>query len=155
MADSQTTGLQERIDADLKQAMRDRNEVEKLALRALKTSITLARTATADHTLTDTELLAIVQKEAKRRRDTAAEYERLGATQQAAAELAELPVLERYLPPQLSEAELEEVVRGVIVEKGATSLKEMGSVMSGVMARVTGVADGKAVNQIVRRLLSS
>jgi hypothetical protein len=79
----------------------------------------------------------------------------LGAADKAAGELAELPVLERYLPPQLDEAALEAIVRTVIAEKGATSLKELGSVMSGVMARVTGVADGKAVNQIVRRLLSS
>ncbi len=78
----------------------------------------------------------------------------MGAAKQAEGELAELVVIERYLPRQLSEAELEEIVRAVIAEKGATSMKEMGAVMSGVMARVTGVADGKAVNQIVRRLLS-
>ncbi len=155
MTESQTVSLQERIETDLKQAMRDRNEVEKMALRALKTAITMARTATANHTVTEPEILAIVQKEAKRRRDTAAEYERLGEPQRAAAELAELPALERYLPAQLGEAELEAIVRTVIAEKGATSIKEMGSVMSGVMARVVGVADGKAVNQIVRRLLTS
>src|SRR4051812_649469 len=155
MTETQTAGLQARIEADLKQAMRDRNEVEKMALRALKTSITLARTATDNHPLTEAEILTVIQKEAKRRRDTAAEYERLGAADKAAGELAELPVLERYLPPQLNEAELEAIVRTVIAEKGATSLKDLGSVMAGVMARVTGVADGKAVNQIVRRLLSS
>ena len=155
MTETQTAGLQARIEADIKQAMRDRNEVEKMALRALKTSITLARTATDNHALSEAEILTVIQKEAKRRRDTAAEYERLGAADKAAGELAELPVLERYLPPQLDEAALEAIVRTVIAEKGATSLKELGSVMSGVMARVTGVADGKAVNQIVRRLLSS
>ena len=64
-------------------------------------------------------------------------------------------MIERYLPRQLNEAELEAIVRAVIAEKGITSMKEMGSLMSAVMARVTGVADGKAVNQIVRRLLSS
>ncbi len=154
MSETQTAGLQERIEADLRQAMRDRNEVDKLALRNVKTAITLARTATANHDLSEAEILAVLQKEAKRRRDTAAEYERLGASKQAEGELAELAVIERYLPRQLSEAELEEIVRAVIAEKGATSMKEMGAIMSGVMARVTGVADGKAVNQIVRRLLS-
>lgn len=154
MSETQTIGLQARIETDLKQAMRDRNEVDKLALRNVKTALTLARTATANHELNDAEVLTILQKEAKKRRDTAAEYERLGATKQAQEELAELAVIERYLPRQLSEAELEEIVRAVIAEKGATSMKELGSVMSGVMARVTGVADGKAVNQIVRRLLS-
>lgn len=154
MSETQTAGLQERIEADLKQAMRDRNEVDKLALRNVKTAITLARTATANHNLSEAEILAVLQKEAKRRRDTATEYERLGASKQAEGELAELAVIERYLPRQLNETELEEIVRAVITEKGATSMKEMGAVMSGVMARVTGVADGKAVNQIVRRLLS-
>jgi len=154
MSETQTAGLQERIEADLKQAMRDRNEVDKLALRNVKTAITLARTATANHNLSEAEILAVLQKEAKRRRDTATEYERLGASKQAEGELAELAVIERYLPRQLNETELEEIVRAVIAEKGATSMKEMGAVMSGVMARVTGVADGKAVNQIVRRLLS-
>ena len=154
MSETQTAGLQERIEADLKRAMRDRNEVDKLALRNVKTAITLARTATANHNLSEAEILAVLQKEAKRRRDTATEYERLGASKQAEGELAELAVIERYLPRQLNETELEEIVRAVIAEKGATSMKEMGAVMSGVMARVTGVADGKAVNQIVRRLLS-
>ena len=154
MTDSTTTSLSERIEADLKQAMRDRKEVDKMALRALKTALTMARTATANHDLSEAEVLAVIQKEAKRRRDTAAEYERLGASDKVVAELAELPVLERYLPRQLSEAEVEVIVRAVIAEKGATSIKEMGSVMSGVMARVTGVSDGKVVNAIVRRLLS-
>jgi len=154
MTDTTTPTLSERIDADLKQAMRDRKEVDKMALRALKTALTMARTATANHDLTEAEVQTVIQKEAKRRRDTAAEYERLGAPDKAAAELAELPILERYLPRQLSEAEVEVIVREVIAEKGATSMKEMGSVMSGVMARVTGVSDGKVVNAIVRRLLS-
>ncbi len=154
MTDTTTPTLSERIDADLKQAMRDRKEVDKMALRALKTALTMARTATANHDLTEAEVQTVIQKEAKRRRDTAAEYERLGAPDKAAAELAELPILERYLPRQLSEAEVEVIVREVIAEKGATSIKEMGSVMSGVMARVTGVSDGKVVNAIVRRLLS-
>lgn len=154
MTDTTTPNLSERIEADLKQAMRDRKEVDKMALRALKTALTMARTATANHDLTEAEVQTVIQKEAKRRRDTAAEYERLGAPDKAAAELAELPILERYLPRQLSEAEVEVIVREVIAEKGATSMKEMGSVMSGVMARVTGVSDGKVVNGIVRRLLS-
>jgi len=154
MTDTTTPTLSERIDADLKQAMRDRKEVDKMALRALKTALTMARTATANHDLTEAEVQTVIQKEAKRRRDTAAEYERLGAPDKAAAELAELPILERYLPRQLSEAEVEVIVREVIAEKGATSMKEMGSVMAGVMARVTGVSDGKVVNGIVRRLLS-
>lgn len=147
--------LQARIDADLKQAMRDRNEVAKLTLRSVKTALTEARTSGQQHELTDAEVVAVVQKEAKRRRDAAAEFERLGDQNRAASELAELAILEQYLPRQMSEAEVEEVARRVIVEVGATSPKQMGAVMAAMMTAVKGQADGKLVNQVVRRLLGS
>ena len=73
------SALVERIDNDLKQAMRDKNEVAKLTLRSVKTALTEARTSGAEHSLSEAEVLAVVQKEAKRRRDAAAEYERVGA----------------------------------------------------------------------------
>lgn len=147
--------LQARIDADLKQAMRDRNEVAKLTLRSVKTALTEARTSGQQHELTDAEVVAAVQKEAKRRRDAAAEFERLGDPNRAASELAELAILEQYLPRQMSEAEVEEVARRVIAEVGATSPKQMGAVMAAMMTAVKGQADGKLVNQVVRRLLGS
>jgi uncharacterized protein YqeY len=150
-----TMTLAEQIDADLKQAMRDKDEIAKLALRAAKTALVEARTATANHALGDAEAIAVLQKLAKRRRDTAAEYEKLGVAERAQSELAEMAVLERYLPRQLSEGEIEEIARIVIAQKGATSLREMGSVMGAVMEQVAGRADGKAVNQVVKRLLSS
>ena len=147
--------LPTRIDADLKQAMRDRDEVTKLTLRSVKTALTEARTSGAQHTLSEDEVLAVVQKEAKRRRDAAAEYERLGDANRAAAELVELAVLERYLPRQMSEAEVEVIARRVIAEIGATSPKQMGAVMAAMMPEVKGQADGKLVSQVVRRLLGS
>jgi hypothetical protein len=96
----------------------------------------------------------VLQKLAKRRRDTASEYEKLGLPDRAQAELAELAIFERYLPSQLSPEAVEEIVRGVIAQKGATTVREMGGVMSAVMEQVAGQADGKLVSQIVRRLLS-
>ena len=147
--------LPTRIDADLKQAMRDRDEVTKLTLRSVKTALTEARTSGAQHELTEDEVLAVVQKEAKRRRDAAAEYERLGDANRAAAELVELAVLERYLPRQMSEAEVETIARRVVDEVGATSPKQMGAVMAAMMPEVKGLADGKLVSQVVRRLLGS
>jgi uncharacterized protein YqeY len=147
--------LQSRIDADLKQAMRERDEVTKLTLRAVKTALTEARTSGAQHELSAEEVLAVVQKEAKRRRDAAAEYERLGDANRANAELVELAVLERYLPRQLSEAEVEVIARRVIAGLGATSPKQMGAVMAALMPEVKGEADGKLVSQVVRRLLGS
>ena len=154
---TQTNGgdLVQQIDNDLKQAMRDKNEVAKLTLRSVKTALTEARTSGAEHSLSEAEVLAVLQKEAKRRRDAAAEYERVGDTQRAAAELAEMAVLDKYLPQQMSEAEIEVVAQAAIAQVGATSPKQMGAVMSAIMAQVGGKADGKLVNQVVRRLLSS
>ena len=147
-----------RIDADLQQAMRDKNSTVKLALRAVKTALTEASKATPDQSMgnesmTDEQVQAVIQKEAKRRRDAAAEYVKHGAAERAEAERAELTVLEQYLPQQLDEHEIEAIVRVVIDELGATSMREMGSVMSATMPRVAGLADGKAVSQVVRRLL--
>ncbi|MCB0093862.1 MAG: GatB/YqeY domain-containing protein [Caldilineaceae bacterium] len=146
--------LELQIDADLKRAMLDKDNTAKLALRSVKTALTEARKSGAAHQLDDEETLAVVQKEAKRRRDAAAEYKRLGQAERADEELAELVILERYLPQQLSEAQIEEIVRQVIAEVGAESPRDMGKVMSATMPKVAGVADGKAVNKVAQRLLS-
>lgn len=144
------------LDADLKQAMRDRDEVAKLTLRAVKTALTEMRTSgRAEHALGYDDVLGVLKREAKRRRDTAAEFERLGDPARAAAELAELAVLERYLPQQMDDAAIEAIVRQVIADLGADSSKQMGAVMAGVMAEVEARADGKRVNQVVRRLLGN
>jgi uncharacterized protein YqeY len=151
----QTMTLAERIDADLKQAMRDRDETAKLTLRALKTALLQARASgAAAHELSEEEVLDVVRREAKRRRDTADEFEKLGAPERAAAEMAEYAVLQRYLPQQLDDAELEAIARAVIAELGATSVKQLGQVMPAVLAQTGARADGKRVNQVVRRLLS-
>jgi uncharacterized protein YqeY len=147
--------LLQRIDLDLKQAMRDKNEVAKLTLRAVKTALTEARTSSAEHVLTYAEVVTVVQKEAKRRRDAAEEYQRVGDQARADAELAELKVLENYLPRQMDAAEIEPIARRVIAQLGATSQKQLGAVMSATMAEVAGKADGKLVNQVVRRLLGN
>lgn len=147
--------LAERIDADLKQAMRDRNETTKLTLRALKTAFMQARTSGEEaHELTDAEMLEIVRREAKRRSDAADEYQKLGSPERAQAEMAEYQVLQQYLPQQLSDDEIEVIVRAVIAETGATSVKQMGQVMPAVLALTGALADGKRVNQTVRRLLT-
>jgi uncharacterized protein YqeY len=155
MSDTVATELVGRIDSDLKQAMRDKDEVTKLTLRSVKTALTEARTSGAEHTLGQDEVMAVIQKEAKRRRDAAAEYTRVGDRTRADAELAELHVLEKYLPHQLDETEIEAIARRVIAQLGATSPKQFGTVMSAVMAETQGNADGKAVSQVVRRLLGS
>jgi uncharacterized protein YqeY len=146
--------LLQQIDADLKQAMRDKNEVAKLTLRSVKTALTEARTSGAEHALDHAAVVAVLQKEAKRRRDAAEEYQRVGDDARAGAELAELKVLERYLPSQMDDAGIEAIAQRVVAQLGATSLKQMGAVMSAAMAEIAGQADGKRVNQVVRRLLA-
>lgn len=147
--------LTERIDADLRQAMRERNEAAKLALRSLKTALMQARTGGEQaHELSEDEVIEVVRREAKRRKEAAEEFERLGAPDRAAAEMLEYQVLQQYLPQQLTEAEIEELARSVIAELGASSLKQMGQVMQAVLAKTGARADGRTVNQIVRRLLS-
>ena len=147
--------LLQQIDADLKRAMRDKDEVTKLTLRSVKTALTEARTSGVEHELSQAEVIAVVQKEAKRRRDAAAEFQRVGDQKRADAELAEMKVLDKYLPRQMDEAEIEVVAKRVIDQLGATSQKQMGAVMSATMAELGGKADGKLVNQVVRRLLGS
>jgi uncharacterized protein YqeY len=134
--------------------MRDRDEVAKLTLRAVKTAITEMSKSGADIQINDEMVMQVLQREAKRRRDAAAEYEELHQADRAAQEQAELAILEQYLPKQLEDREIEAIVREVLAETGASSMREMGAVMSAVMQRVTGLADGKRVNQIVRRLLT-
>jgi uncharacterized protein YqeY len=145
--------LLHQLDTDLQQAMRDRDEIRKLTLRSAKTALTEAMKASTDHNLADEQVIAVLQKEAKRRREAATEYEKAGETHRASLELAELAVLEGYLPKALDEAEIEKIAIAVIAEVGASSQKEFGKVMSPVMARVAGRADGKLVGAVVRRLL--
>jgi uncharacterized protein YqeY len=149
------TELEARIDADLKQAMRSQDTIAKLALRAVKTALTEATKTGTDHDLTEEKVMAVIQREAKRRREAAAEYDKVGATAPAEQERAELAVLERYLPRQLSEAEVEALARTVIAEVGASSPRDLNKVMPVMMARVAGVSDGKVVSQVVRRLLGA
>lgn len=145
--------IQARIDADLHEAMRAQDTIAKLALRAVKTALTEASKAGANHELDDNQVIGVIQREAKRRREAAAEYMRVGARALAAQEEAELAILERYLPRQLDEAEIEAMARQVIAETGAASARELGKVMPVLMARLGGAADGKLASQVVRRLL--
>ncbi|MEZ4734281.1 MAG: GatB/YqeY domain-containing protein [Caldilineaceae bacterium] len=154
MSEQTQLSLQERINADLKRSMLERNDVAKLALRSVKTALTILASAGANHELSEAQVMAAIRKEIKQRRDSATEYEKLGAPEKAVPELAEAAVLEQYLPAQMSEEQIEEIVRNVIAETGATSPRELGKVMAAAMTRVNGLADGKAVNAVARRLLS-
>ncbi len=141
------------IDADLRDAMRNRDETGKLTLRSVKTALTEAAKAGENHTLNHETVLAVLQREAKRRREAAAEYQKVGEQSRAAQELAELAVLQRYLPQQMNEAEIEALARAAIAATGATSMRDMGKVMSAALAQADGKADGKLLSSTVKRLL--
>ena len=146
--------LEERLDADLKDAMKSGDTTRKLAIRAVKTAITEAKVAGVEaKTVSDADVLAIITKQVKQRRDSIIEYTKGGRTDLVAQEQAEIAVLEVYLPKQLSEAEVRERAQAVIAELGVTDMKGFGSVMKRLSADLRGIADGQTVNRVVRELL--
>jgi uncharacterized protein YqeY len=146
--------LEERLDADLKDAMKSGDTTRKLAIRAVKTAITEAKVAgTEAKTVSDADVLAIITKQVKQRRDSIIEYNKGGRPDLAVQEQAEIAVLEVYLPKQLSEAEIRERAQAVIAELGMTDMKGFGSVMKRLSADLRGIADGQIINRVVRELL--
>jgi hypothetical protein len=146
--------LEERLDTDLKDAMKSGDTTRKLAIRAVKTAITEAKVAgTEAKTVTDADVLAIITKQVKQRRDSAIEYNKGNRPDLAAQEEAEIKVLEVYLPRQLSEAEIRERAQAVIAELGVTDMKGLGPVMKRLSADLRGIADGQIINRVVRELL--
>ena len=146
--------LMDRLNADLKEAMRGGDQVRKLALRAVKTAIRQAEVAGEEaRTLSEQEILVIIAKEAKQRRDAIVEFEKGGRPDLVEQEQAELAVLESYLPQQLTREEIAEITQRVIAAVGATGPRQMGLVMRPLMEELRGLADGKLVNQVVQELL--
>jgi uncharacterized protein YqeY len=147
--------LEEQLAADLKEAMRSRDETRKLAIRSVKTAITEAKVSGDEaRSLTDQDVLAIIAKQIKQRRDSAAEFAKGGRADLVAQEEAEIVVLLPYLPAQLDDAAIRVRAAAVIAELGVTDLKGMGPVMKRLSADLRGQADGQTVNRIVRELLS-
>ena len=149
--------FQARIDQDIKAAMMARETAKLGVLRMLKTSLMNAaiEKGGAGSTLDDTEALAIVRKEVKKRQDSVEAFEKGGRPEMAASEKAEIEILNAYLPQQLSAAELEALVKAAIAEAGATSKKDMGVVMKLVNAKSAGRADGRTLSAEVQKQLPS
>ncbi|MBN8248826.1 MAG: GatB/YqeY domain-containing protein [Verrucomicrobia bacterium] len=145
--------LQETLTAELKAAMLSRNADRTATLRLIKSALGYAMIEKKTEQLPDPEVLVVLQREAKKRRDAREEYERGGRPELAAQEAAELAIIEEFLPKALSEAELESLVRAVLAETGVTSKKEMGVVMKAAQARAGGRADGRLLSGVVSRLL--
>lgn len=146
--------IQEQLTADLKPALREKDEARKSAIRMALAALKNARVAkNAD--LTADEELAALSQEIKRRRDALVQFRDAGRQDLVAGEEVELRILEAYLPPALGDKEVVEMARAAIAEAGASSLKEMGQVMRVLMPRVRGRADGQRVSEIVRGLLTA
>ena len=147
--------LKERLRADLNTAMRARDQVRMRTLRMALTSITNEEVAgAAARDLTDDEIVKVLTREARKRREAAEAFSAAGRADQAAAERAEGEILADYLPAQLSDDELAALVDAAIAETGASGMAGMGQVMKTVTPRVAGRADGARVAAEVRRRLS-
>ena len=150
--------LKERIDSDLKQAMKARDKPRLDCLRMLKSKILEQEKASrgdeAAAPLTDEETQAVVTTYAKQRRDSITSYREGGREDLARQEEAELAIVGEYLPRQLSEEEVRKIVAEAIEESGASSPRDLGAVMKLAMPRVKGAADGKQVNRIARELIA-
>lgn len=145
--------LLDRLNNDMKQAMKDKDKDRLSVIRMLKSSIqNAALNARAD--LTDEEELTVLSRELKQRKDSLEEFAKAGRNDLADKVRAEIGYVEAYMPEQLSEEEISEIVKNTISELNATSKRDMGRVMNALMPKVKGKADGSLVNKIVQQHLS-
>src|SRR3954451_2999145 len=149
------SALKERLRDDLSAAMKARDEVRTRTLRMALTAVTNEEVAgERARELSDDEIVKVLQREAKKRREAAEAFADAGRTEQAEAERAEGVVLDEYLPTQLDDAELEKLVAEAIEETGAEGPRAMGQVMKAVTPKVAGRADGRRVSGEVKRQLT-
>jgi uncharacterized protein len=148
--------LSERVDSELKTAMREKNAIKLGVLRMLKAALTNAtiEKGGADSKLTDTEATQVIRKQVKQRQDSIESFEKGGRAELAAKEKEELSILQSYLPQAMSTDEISKVVQETITEVGASSKAQMGAVMKALQAKVAGRANGKTLSAEVQRQLS-
>src|SRR5712675_1482609 len=148
--------VQERVDSDLKEAMRAKDTRKLGVLRMLKSALKYAAIAKsgAEAELSDAEAAQVVRKQVKQRQDSIESFEKGGRAELAAKEKEELLILQSYLPQGMSADEISKIVRETIAEVGASSKAQMGAVMKAVQAKVAGRADGKTLSAEVQKQLS-
>ncbi|OPX44287.1 yqey-like protein [Ruminiclostridium hungatei] len=144
--------LKDLLLQDLKDAMKDGDAVRKTAVQMARSAVLQVEKDTKV-TLDDDGIVEIIAKEVKKRMDTLPDFEKSGRDDLIDNLKAEIEVLKKYLPQQLSESEIEIIVKNAIASTGAASAKDIGKVMQAVMPETRGKADGKLVNQIVKNLL--
>lgn len=146
--------LKQQIQSQLLEAMKAKDETRLSVLRMLKASIMKFEVEGGERKdATDDDVMKLIQKEIKSRRDSAEQFRKGGRDEMAAAEEKEIEVLMEYMPPQLSEEEVTAIVKEVIEETGAKSKQDLGRVMGALMPKVQGQADGALVSKIVNSLL--
>lgn len=145
--------LKERLQDDLKTAMKSKDTLRLSVIRLAKAAMMNLEIARG-HELSDQEVIEVLAKEAKQRVDSIPEYEKAGRNDIVENLRHEIQIVQEYLPAQLSEAELRMIIQETITAVGATSKKELNKVMPALMPKVKGRADGKLVNQIVNSILS-
>ena len=147
--------LEKKIQADMVSAMKAKETVRLASLRAIKAAIMLAKTAEgATGEVDDTAIVKIIQKLVKQRKERAQQYNDAGRPELAENELAEAAAMEIYLPKQLSEAEVEEQLKAIIAEVGASKPSDMGKVMGVATKKLAGLAEGRMISTLVKKLLA-
>ena len=148
--------LEKVINDDLKQAMRDRDKVKLAALRAIKAALLLEKTGadTSGTEIPETVEIQLLQKQVKQRKEAATIFRQNGRIELAEEEEYQSAIIEKYLPAQMTEEEIEQLVKKIVEETGASSIKDMGRVMGMASKQLAGKADNKTVSVIVKSLLS-
>jgi uncharacterized protein YqeY len=146
--------LTEQINADLKTAMKNKDQAGLRGIRAIKAAILLANTDGSGKALDEKSSIRLLQKLVKQRQDSLDIYQQQGREDLAKIEREEIEVIKRYLPEQLDEAEIIKKIKAIIDETGASSMKDMGRIMGMANAKMAGKADGKTIAAIVKKLLT-
>ena len=146
--------LKEKVLADLKTAMKEKDEVRLSSVRLLQAAIKNKEIELRPKEISDEDILAVAKKMSKQMKDSIEQYQNAGRQELVDKEKAQLVFIEEYLPKQMGREDLEKLIDQVIAEVKATSIKEMGAVIKGTMAKAAGAADGKLVSEIAKSKLT-
>lgn len=147
--------LEEKINSDLKAAMKAKDQAALRGIRAIKSAILLLKTDGTGNDITEETEIKTLQKLIKQRKDSLDIYQKQGREDLAAKEIEEISVIEKYLPEQLGAEELTAIIKKIVADTGAASMKDMGKVMGLASKQLAGKADGKTISGIVKDLLTS
>ena len=145
--------MKKKLLADLKEARKEKNEIKKNAIQMVRAGI-LQIEKDKGIELSNEQIIDVIAKEVKKRKDSIADYEKGGREDLVKQIKAEITYLEKYLPEQLSKEEIDKIVKEVIKETGATTIKDMGKVMKSAKEKIGAQADGKTINEVVRENLA-